>query len=160
MYKFSPLLLALIIFSCKMPAKKEAVPSVEEKMKMIDADKAFSKLSREKGMKKAFIEYMDGEGVLLRPNQYPLIGASAIDFLSQVNDTAFSLEWEPQNGRIAISGELGYTYGVYALKPSNADTVLYGTYVSIWKKQADGSWKFVLDTGNEGIAPENADSAQ
>ncbi len=127
---------------------------------MIDADKAFSKMSREKGMKKAFIEYMDGEGVLLRPNQYPLIGASAIDFLSQISDTSFTLEWEPQKGYIAKSGELGYTYGVYALKPSTADTVLYGTYVSIWKKQPDGSWKFVLDTGNEGIAPENADSAQ
>lgn len=160
MYKFSPLLLALIIFSCNRFDKKEQDLSTEEKIKMIDADKAFSKMSREKGMKKAFIEYMDGEGVLLRPNQYPLIGASAIDFLSQISDTSFTLEWEPQKGYIAKSGELGYTYGVYALKPSTADTVLYGTYVSIWKKQPDGSWKFVLDTGNEGIAPENADSAQ
>jgi ketosteroid isomerase-like protein len=31
------------------------------------------------------------------------------------------------------------------------DTVLRGTYVSVWKKQKDGKWKFMLDTGNEGI---------
>lgn len=129
-------------------------------MKMMDTDKAFSQMSREKGMKKAFIEYMDGEGVLLRPNQYPLIGASAIDFLSQVNDTAFTLEWEPQKAYIAKSGELGYTFGIYALKPSAADTILYGTYVSIWKKQPDGSWKFVLDSGNEGVDVAGPDSLQ
>jgi len=44
---------------------------------------------------------------------------------------------------------LGFTYGVYTL--SIKDSVYKGTYVSIWKKQNDGSWKFVLDSGNEGI---------
>lgn len=127
-------------------------------MAMMDADRAFSKLSKAKGMKKAFIEYMDEEGVLLRPDQYPLIGASAVDFLSQINDTTFVLEWEPQKGYLAKSGELGYTFGVYQLKPSSQDTVLYGTYVSIWKKQADGSWKYLLDTGNEGVSAATADS--
>ena len=28
----------------------------------------------------------------------------------------------------------------------------YGHYISIWKKQPDGSWKFVFDTGNENPA--------
>ena len=26
-----------------------------------------------------------------------------------------------------------------------------GTYVTIWKKDADGTWKWVLDSGNEGL---------
>jgi ketosteroid isomerase-like protein len=160
MYKFSPFLLALVICSCVTLDKKPPAASPEDKAEMMDADRTFSKLSKEKGMKKAFIEYMDGEGVLLRPDQYPLIGASAIDFLSQINDTTFTLEWEPQKGYLAKSGELGYTYGVYSLKPSSKDTVLYGTYVSIWKKQADGSWKYVLDTGNEGVAAALPDSTQ
>lgn len=125
---------------------------------MMDADRAFSKLSKEKGMKKAFIEYMDEEGALLRPDQYPLIGAAAVDYLSQINDTTFTLEWEPQKGYLAKSGELGYTFGVYSLKPSYGDTVLYGTYVSIWKKQPDGTWKYVLDTGNEGVSGPAQDS--
>ena len=61
------------------------------------------------------------------------------------------MQWKPKGGTIAQSGELGYTYGLYVLKPAGKDTTLYGTYVSIWKKQTDGSWKFVLDSGNEGI---------
>jgi ketosteroid isomerase-like protein len=34
------------------------------------------------------------------------------------------------------------------------DTIIYGTYISIWKKQSDGNWKFVLDSGNEGVGKE------
>ncbi len=81
----------------------------------------------------------------------PLLGADAIDFLIQQNDSSYTLKWEPKNGAVASSGDLGYTYGVYVLKPSTIDTLIYGTYVSIWKKGIDGKWKFVLDSGNEGI---------
>ena len=120
-------------------------------MNMMDADRAFSRLSEVKGMKAAFLDYIDSNGVLLRPKHLPLLGADAIDFLIQQNDSSFTLKWEPKNGMVAASGDLGYTYGLYILKPTSADTLIYGNYVSIWKKQSDGKWKFVLDTGNEGI---------
>lgn len=156
--KFFIVLIAgsLSLTSCTYFQKKKTgtVTPEEERLRMMDADRAFSKLSSEIGMKKAFLEYIDSNGILLRPNQLPLVGGDAIDFLTQLNDTTFTLTWNPKNGRIAQSGELGFTYGIYTLKPGKEDTVLYGTYVSIWKKQLDGKWKFVLDTGNDGIGLE------
>jgi ketosteroid isomerase-like protein len=110
-------------------------------------------MSRQVGMKKAFLEYIDDEGVLLRQNHIPIVGADAIDFLSGINDTRFTMTWQPSKAEISSSGDLGFTYGIYELKAE--DTVYKGTYVSIWKKQDDGSWKFVLDSGNEGITAEN-----
>ena len=152
MNNFLPFFLALIMLAgCKSTAKKEPQADAFAKMEMMNADREFSKLSEEKGMKTAFIEYLDSNGVLLRPNRLPIAGADAIDFLIQQNDTDYTLTWEPRNGAIAKSGELGYTYGIYALRPSKKDTVIYGTYVSIWKKERDGIWKYVLDSGNEGI---------
>jgi ketosteroid isomerase-like protein len=121
---------------------------------MMDADRGFSKMSEEKGMKTAFLEYIDSNGVLLRPNHLPIVGADAIDYLIQQNDSTYTLKWEPRNGTVARSGELGYTYGIYALKPNQKDTIIYGTYVSIWKKDSKGDWKYVLDSGNEGIGDE------
>ena len=147
----------IIIFSftsCSLFQKKKEIDLVVEKTKMIDADKAFSEMSVEKGMKNAFMEYIDSNGVLLRPNQMPVVGADAIDYLLQINDSAYTLRWEPKHGAIAQSGELGYTYGLYELKLSTKDSVIYGTYVSIWKKQLNGKWKFVLDSGNEGVGKE------
>lgn len=140
--------------SCKTGNDKTDKADAFAKMELMDADRQFSKLSEQKGMKNAFIEYLDSNGVLLRPNHLPIAGADAVDFLIQQNDTDYTLTWEPQNGVIAKSGELGYTYGIYALRPSTKDTVIYGTYVSIWKKEKSGSWKYVLDCGNEGIGDE------
>ena len=125
-----------------------------DKAALIEADKAFSKMSGEKGMKNAFIEFIDSNGVLLRPGHFPIAGANAIDYIIQQNDTGYMLIWEPHFADIAASGDLGYTYGIYELRPRSKDTVIYGSYTSIWKKQKDGKWKFVLDTGNEGIGDE------
>jgi len=142
----------LLLISCKN--KKDAEQPVADKKELIEADKAFSRLSEEKGMKNAFIEYADSNAVLLRPNEMPIIGANAIDYLIQLNDSDFTLTWQPNSGGISLSGDLGYTYGIYAMKPRSKDTTIYGTYTSIWKKQKDGKWKFILDSGNEGIGDE------
>ena len=140
------IIVSAVFISCKPKTKEAKIISPEV---MINADEAFSEMSRQSGMKKAFIEYIDNEGILLRPNHPPIAGADAIDFLSQLNDSTYTLTWKPDGGEIAESGDLGFTYGIYKLEIE--DTVLQGTYVSIWKKQKDGKWKFVLDSGNEGI---------
>ncbi len=119
------------------------------KNEIIKTDKEFSAASKIRGFKKAFIEFMDDEGVLLRPNYPPLIGAGAIEYLSETNDSSYTLTWLPSASEVSASGDLGYSFGIYNLELQ--DSTLYGTYVSIWKKQKDGKWKFVLDTGNEGI---------
>ena len=148
------ILLSLALFSCKNRNKRTADDATDDRLKMMDADRAFSRLSEAKGMKAAFLDYIDSNGVLLRANHLPLLGADAIDYLIQQNDSSFTLKWEPKSGTVSTSGDLGYTYGLYVLKPTTKDTLIYGNYVSIWKKQADGSWKFVLDSGNEGIGDE------
>jgi len=147
------LLISLLIFSCSQKNKdKTPVPGpAMAKIELMQADKAFSELSVEKGMKAAFIEFIDSNGVLLRPGHMPIVGANAIDFLLESNDSSYTLEWKPDNAFVSSSADLGYTYGLYALTPNTRDTVIYGTYVSIWRRHADGKWKFVLDSGNEGV---------
>ena len=139
------------IISCKDADKKQpAINPFEERIKLLDADKAFSKMSEESGMRNAFIEFIDSNGVLLRPGYMPIQGANAIDYLIQQNDTGFTFKWQPHNAVVSEMGDMGYTFGVYAIEPRN-DSITYGTYVTIWKRQKDGSWKFILDSGNEGI---------
>ena len=147
----SGFLLAAFFYSCTQKKVVEINDNGQEKMMLIEADKAFSSLSEARGMKQAFLEFMDSNGVLLRPKHAPIIGANAIEYLIQLNDSSYTLTWQPQHAIVAKSADIGYTYGLYALHPKAKDTVIYGTYVSIWKKQQDGKWKFVLDTGNEGI---------
>ncbi len=143
-------LTSVLFFSCA-EKKKKPEETVNPTIEIMEADRAFSARSESKGLRNAFMEFIDSNGVLLRPGNLPLAAGSAMDFISQSNDTAFTMTWEPKSASIAGSGELGYTYGVYSIKPADADTVFYGTYVTIWKRQPNGKWKFVLQSANDGI---------
>lgn len=148
-YSILPLLILFTLNSCfNAKTKNES----KWRADILNTDKEFSNMSKQQGMKKAFIEYMDNDGILLRPGHLPIVGANAIEYLSEQNDSSFILTWVPDIAQVAASGDLGYSYGIYNLQLQ--DTTLQGTYVSIWKKQKDGKWKFVLDTGNPGIRNE------
>ena len=135
----------MLNFSCNEKNETSQPPSTKE---IISADLAFSDMCRQVGMKKAFLQYIDNEGVLLRPDHLPIVGAEAINYISFLSDTAYTLSWEPSHAEIASSGDLGYTYGTFKLELP--DTTLTGTYVNIWKKEKDGEWKFVLNSDNPG----------
>lgn len=119
---------------------------------LMKVDREFSALSAEAGMKKAFLEYADDSAVLLQNGVMPLRGKEAlINSFKQFSDEDFELIWEPLAGEISRSGDLGFTYGLYTTTLHADSSIHRGKYVTIWKKQADGSWKFVLDGGNEGL---------
>ena len=129
------------------PAEEKAAKCLE----LMAVDRGFSEMSKNEGMKAAYIEYIDSNAVMLRPNHLPFVGANAIDFLVEQDDADYVITWEPRHAELAASGELGVTYGVYMLHPKTMDTSLYGTYTNVWKKQNDGKWKLFLNTSNEGV---------
>lgn len=143
------LLLFVCLFSCSR--KQPAINMEEIKTTIFETDRAFSKMSELKGLRNAYMEYIDSNGVLLRPNNYPIVGGEAINFISQSNDSGFVMTWEPKSANIAAAADMAYTYGIYSYKAKNKDPVFFGSYVTIWKKQPNGKWKFVLQTGNEGL---------
>ena len=109
---------------------------------LIEADKGFNTMAQQQGVGDAFLAYSAEDPVLIRQGSMPLIGRSA--FQEAFAGPGPALSWEPLRAEIAGSGDLGYTFGRYILREGGAIKA-HGVYVSIWKKQADGSWKFVLD---------------
>ncbi|HAX49119.1 MAG TPA: DUF4440 domain-containing protein [Ignavibacteria bacterium] len=123
-------------------------------LKKVDLE--FSNLSKEKGVKEAFLVYTAENGVLLRPFMMPVVGYDEVKKFMEEGDNNFQLTWEPVYADVSASGEMGYTYGLYTAAYKDEKGVeqsTRGTYVSIWKKDKDGNWKFVLDTGNPGLEP-------
>lgn len=142
------IILLLAVSSCRSNNSEKENDAGLALQELQQADQAFSEFSRKHGMRKAFLEFIDDEGVMMRDNSMPLRGAPAIQYISSMNDSSVQLTWEPLGGDIAASGDLGYTYGTYEMKDSA--NVQQGTYVTIWKKK-EGKWKFVLDSGNQGL---------
>ena len=155
MKKAFPLLAALLIFiSCMQPQHEETAKNLNlDSLRQVlkNTDQAFSDLSKQKGQQAAFLEYMDENVTMLQPNSMPLVGKDTIrKRYAQRSDTSFTLTWTPLFADIAASGELGYTYGTWLLQTKSGEKD-EGTYATVWKQDSKGNWKFVLDTGNEGL---------
>jgi ketosteroid isomerase-like protein len=122
----------------------------ELKRQIVEADRNFSKMASEKGIAEAFIFYADEKVIKPKEGHLPVIGKFALLEWYKKNPPGFKLSWEPL--KVEASGNLGYTFGAFTLVSKTSDglrdTTTYGNYVSIWKKKKDGTWRYVLDTGN------------
>jgi ketosteroid isomerase-like protein len=66
-----------------------------------------------------------------------------------------TLTWKPSHAEVLVGADVGYTVGTWERRVKAADgktSTEHGEYMTVWQKQADGSWKAVFDTGSEGPA--------
>ena len=119
---------------------------------LLQTDIEFSQLSASKGRNAAFIDFAAEHATLLRPYSMPVTGKDTmISLFNSHPDSNYVLTWTPIKADVARSGELGFTYGTYSLEVKNAGKE-EGTYCTVWKKDKNHRWRFVLDTGNEGLS--------
>lgn len=62
-----------------------------------------------------------------------------------------TLSWTPTHGEVIGAGDLGYTVGTSIFRAKNAAGVMterHGSYLTVWRKQRDGRWQVVFDTGS------------
>lgn len=141
--------ISLILASCSQPEDAETLKS-----EVMETDRNFSKRAQEKGIADAFVFYADEKVIKPIPGQQPLFGKYALMESYEKKPPEYKLSWEPM--RAEASGNLGYTFGSYTLTTKTTagkDTVEYGNYISVWKRKKDGSWRYVIDTGNSTPGP-------
>ena len=141
---------------CSSPSGQpnSGIPDDSAKNQLLQADLAFSQLSASHGQQYAYMQYMADQGVLLRPHHDPMKESMVRLFIQMMDTSKSSMTWRPTDAEVSSSGDLGYTYGVYSYR--TRDSLFQGTYVTVWKKDPDGKWKAVLDSGNPGLAPTKA----
>lgn len=130
---------------------KNAPDLKKEKEKLLETDRLFSKASEEHGFGGAFALFASEEARVFQNKLLPIVGKDAIvKFMTErVKGT---ITWAPYFVEMSASADLGYTLGKSQSTVSSASgkkAVSFGHYVTIWKKQLDGSWKLVFDSGIE-----------
>jgi len=99
------------------------------------------------------------DAVLMAPGEPAAAGKSAVRKMltDMVNDPAMSLKFQASNVDVAKSGDLGYTQGTYTMTATDrvSKHVIndHGSYVTVYRKQADGSWKAVSDIASSAAPP-------
>jgi len=144
-------LLAAVLLILPACADAPATPPPPDPSVLMEADRAFAAAVAAGGTE-AWVSWFAEDGAQIQPGQGEIRGRDAIrELMAGLDDPNFSLTWEPRRSDIATSGELGWTTGSYVSRGVGKDGELrqvQGRYVTIWRKQADGSWKVVMDLGN------------
>lgn len=136
----------LLILACQSNSNKPD-PDVL-KQEVIDAEHQFARAAKEKGVEAAFLEFADEDAVINRGEKIYRGKAEMKDYFSRSTLTDVVLEWEPEFVDVSSDGSMAYSYGPYTFKAKdkNGNPIsAEGLFHTVWKKQADGSWKFVYD---------------
>jgi ketosteroid isomerase-like protein len=117
---------------------------------MVESERKFYRTGQEKGTRAAFLAFLADDGIVFRPG--PVNGKEA---WGKRAETGLDLIWEPAFAAIARSADFGFTTGPAKWKANKKDEKFlgHGHFISIWKKQKDGSWKVALDCGIENPEP-------
>lgn len=139
-------LTSLILNSCD---QKDELNMEKWKKEIIKTENDFAELAQKEGIYKAFLTYAADEAVLMRNNEL-ITGKAAIDAYLKDHIPAKDekLSWKPDHVSVSKSGDLGYTFGSYTFSftAETGETIeRKGIFHTVWKKQADGTWKFVWD---------------
>jgi ketosteroid isomerase-like protein len=122
---------------------------------ILAADLAWEKVYSAKDLEKT-VAFCDEEGSMLVPNS-PIVTGKAAMAKAIASDFALGdLAWHVNKAVVARSGELGYTSGAYEQKVRDASGKIIldkGKYLTVWKKQKDGSWRVLMDMFNSDLPP-------
>jgi len=139
-----PVGLFLVLLSCKT---NNTMDSTEKwKQEICEAEQQFANMVQEEGIHNAFVAFAANDATIMRNNTL-IKGKQAIDDFYK-DSHAKTLTWKPDFIEVANSGDLGYTYGTYhyTYKDSTGkEQVDTGIFHTVWKRQQDGTWKFVWD---------------
>jgi ketosteroid isomerase-like protein len=143
MRRLAPALLVLLAGCTSTPAAAPN-PSV-----LMQADRAFA-ADVAGGGADAWAAWFAEDGAMIQEGAGEIRGRDAIrSAVAYLDQPGPSLTWAPTRADIAASGDLGWTTGTWEVRSSpDAAPSGRGLYVSIWRKQPDGSWKVVMDLGN------------
>ncbi len=142
------LLTSLLFYSCNTNVKENLTG--KWKSEIVITELEFAEMAHKEGIPKAFITYAAEDVVLLRNNNL-IIGKESLREMFTNKESDFnnvSLTWKPDFVDVSSSGDLGYTYGKYTYTKTDSTgktVVTEGIFHTVWKRQADGTWKFVWD---------------
>lgn len=111
---------------------------------LLATEQAFANCSAAISADSAFLRFLADDGVLLRPG--PVNGKT---WIRDHPSPTLMLRWRPALGIASSAGDLGFTTGPFEdwETDDTTGTRYHGEFMTAWKRQADGTWKFVFDFG-------------
>ena len=145
-------IMVITFLSCN----QQTVDTKTEGEKLMNLSREWSKVAATRDVEKT-LSYWADDATVISAGQPTLKGKQAIRQMVEgsFKDPSFKISWEPESVEISKSGDVGYMIEHDNLtvndSTGNPKTQYYKA-VTVWKKQADGSWKNVVDV----MSPESS----
>lgn len=147
------LLTGIVLLACAPAGPKVDVEA--ERNEVLATDRLWSETPPDVD---AFVANMTPDAVFLAGNapaaEDPAAIRGAVE--QMFGAEGFALSWSPARADVSACGDLAYTVGSYQHTSEDAAGNLRtvpGKYVTVWKKQDDGTWKVVVDAPSEDAPP-------
>ncbi len=141
------IVIAFTAASCHYKLDLNAASNQEEQIR--EAEKNFEKTVKEKGIAEGFYQFADDNATIKTDNDTLIHGKENIKkHFSNPKYLKAKVSWTPDFISVSKDGTLGYDFGKYiwTVTDSLGKAKEYtGVFHTVWKKQADGSWKYVWD---------------
>ena len=136
----------VLLVGCK---NNEAVPDIEKwKLEIMKVEKEFNDMAQEEGLAIAFSTFVADEGVIKRGKNIIKGKKSIRQWYEKDVRPNESLSWTPTYVDVSENGDMAYTYGNYiftSLDSLGTKKESKGIFHTVWKRQKNGTWKFVYD---------------
>jgi ketosteroid isomerase-like protein len=142
------ILLSILTLAFTVSPQTPATQTQTPLQQMVQTEQAFSRMAAEKSARDAFMAFIADDGLLFRPT-----AVNGKQWMREhpvpASDKNPLLAWQPAFAVMSAAGDLGFTTGPWEFKTDVKDEKPsgYGHFVTLWKKQPDGTWKFVVDLG-------------
>ncbi len=106
------------------------------------------------------VDHYTDDAVLMVPGMPPSVGRKDIrkTLTGMIGDPALSLKFSAARINVSASGDLGYSQGSYLMTMTDPNTKRvvhdYGSYVTTYRREADGAWKAVTDIATSEALPQ------
>ena len=113
--------------------------AAEPAMTAIDAERAFAADAQKMGQWTAFRKWLGTDAIMFLPQ-----AGSAQEFLKDKADPPVAVFWWPGRSYVSCDGNTAINTGPWVRQWGKS----IGYFTTVWQRQSDGSWKWLLDHGD------------
>ena len=146
-----PLLVFLLLL---VGCSQRGFDPAAEQAKLLRRDAEWADLASAGKDVEKIVSYWSDDAVLIFPRQPLLEGKAAIRayVAESLNTPGFKIHWVSEKPVFSSDGKLAYLRGkdeLTAPGPNGAPVTVHLRGISIWRLDADGQWRCVVDISNE-----------
>jgi len=143
---------AVLFFAVLSGCSEQKVDTKAEGDKLMEISRQWSTSASTDSIEKT-LSYWADDAIVMSPGEPQLKGKEAIRAMVEGSSKipGFKISWEPLSVEVSKSGDMAYMVEQNQITVNDSlghPITQYNKGVTVWKKQADGSWKDVIDIFN------------